>query len=64
MISKWNTGRGNVEIVGANDRQKSGSPLVNSSMTFIDGHLAAEILARRNEGSGVRQRQPRRRSLI
>lgn len=30
-----------------NDRQKSGSPTVNSSMTFTVGHLATEILARR-----------------
>jgi len=30
-----------------NDRQKSGSPVINSSMTFTVGHLATEILARR-----------------
>lgn len=30
-----------------NDRQKSGSPIVNSSMTFTVGHFATEILARR-----------------
>lgn len=46
MISKWNTQHGNVEIGQANDRQKSGSLLVNSSKTFIDGHLASEILPR------------------
>ena len=36
MISKWNTERGNVGIGEVNDRQKSGSSLVNSSTTFID----------------------------
>lgn len=35
------------EEAEVNDRQKSGSPIVNSRMTFIVRHLAAEILARR-----------------
>lgn len=43
--------RGTSKVGEANDRQKSGSPLVNPSMTFIDGHLAAEIPAR-TEGGG------------
>lgn len=32
--------------VELHDHQKSGSPIVNFSMTFIVRHLVAEILAR------------------
>lgn len=47
-----------VESGEENDRQKSGSPLVNLSTTFIDGHLAAEILARtEREKEGVDGRE-------